>query len=164
MKLVKTVYSAIQSFWANSQQRKTITLIIGSFSIALIAFGGYQIIDGHREYNDRTDELDEVTAQIDIFVGQYPLVERDGEMTHDLTDASDTDKQYLALLHTRERTIYNNRVDAENQRNSGIRLLGIGVIGLALAYLVLPENITQPEESSEASDASVQKTSSEKNH
>jgi hypothetical protein len=144
MKQLKQLSAAIRSFWTNPQQRKTVTWIIGAFGVALNIFGGYQVIDGYRAYNDLSDELDAINAQIDAFVSQYPLVERDGEMTPDLTDASQTDQQYLALLHTRERTTFNERVDAENQRNGGIRLIGVGVIGLALAFLVFPESKNQP--------------------
>jgi hypothetical protein len=164
MKRVKTVIANVRSFWANPQQRKTITWIIGAFSVALIAFGAYQLIIGYRDYNDLTEQLDDITAQIDNFISDYPLVERDGEMVRDLTDASETDTQYLALLHTRERTIHNDRVDAENQRNGGMRLIGIGLIGLALAYLVLPETKPQSEPTDMADttpDAPLQKPTSE---
>jgi hypothetical protein len=154
MKQLQKLSAAIRSFWANPQQRKTAMWIIGAFSAALIIFGGYQVVDGYRAYNDLSDELDASNAQIDAFIGQYPLVERDGEMTPDLTDASQTDQQYLALLHTRERTTFNERVDAENQRNGGIRLIGVGVIGLALAFLIFPENKGQPTPNADASTTS----------
>ncbi len=145
MKQVNAIVKKIREFWANAQHRKTVMWVIGTFSIALIAFGGYIAINSHREASDLSDKLDEITNQIDAVVEQYPVVERDGEMTHDLTNASDVDKQYLALLHTRERSTYNERVDAQNERTSGIRLIGVGVIGLAIAYFFAPEAQKQSE-------------------
>jgi len=67
------------------------------------------------------------------------MVEENGQMQLDLSKASEEDRMMLALIKRDELQTRNLRADAFNRRSLGIRIIGISVLGFALAYLVAPE-------------------------
>ena len=144
MRQIKSTASTLHNVWADPQQRKTLMWVIAAIGLLIIGIGVYTIIDGQLEYMDRTDEIDAISDRVDGFVQQFPTTEVDGETKPDLRDATQEDVMLLAVLEREKREAKNNRVDADNQRRTGVRIVGIGVIGLALAYLVAPDRKPDP--------------------
>lgn len=128
-----------RDFWANSQNRKTVMWVIAAVSLFIIAFAVWQIVPAQLDYMDLSDQLEQKQDQIDAYVAQFPTAESDGEIKPDLTNATQEDLLVLATMERTKRETHNRRVDAHNERAQGIRLAGIGIVGLALAYLVAPE-------------------------
>jgi hypothetical protein len=77
-------------------------------------------------------------------IEQLYMVEVNGQMQLDLSQASQEDQMMLALVKREELQAQNRRADAYNQRSSGIRIIGFAVLGFALAYLVTPERKREP--------------------
>ena len=143
MQPITSVFNAFRAFWANDQQRKTIMWVIAAVSLVVTAYGLFQIADGQLEYMDLSDQLEKTTDGIDAYVAQFPTAEVGGETRPDLTGATQEELMILATMKREERETTNERVDAYNQRAIGVRIAGIGVIGLALAYMFAPERKRQ---------------------
>jgi len=143
MDTLKAPLEAVRSFWANDQSRRTLMWVIFALSLAVIAVGAFFTITNQIEYMHRSDDIDAIQKQIDAINAPYPKIEVDGQLKPDLRDATDEEQQMVAQLvmplDTQRRRLANERVDSYNQRSTGIRIVGFGVIGLALAYLVKPE-------------------------
>lgn len=150
MRQIKSTASTLRDVWADTQQRKTLMWVIAALGLLIVGYGVYTIVDGQLEYMDRTDEIDEIQDRIDGFVQQFPTTEVDGETKPDLRDATQEDVMLLAVLEREKRDTKNSRVEADNQRRTGVRIVGIGVLGLALAYLVAPER--KPDDPAEVGD------------
>jgi len=107
--------------------------------VLVIAYGVFTTIDGQREYNKQSDKISDIVKRRETFTEQFPTAEVDGEIKPDLTNATQTDLMFVAMLRRDENDAQRQQVDADNQRRTGVRVIGLGVIGLALAYLVLPD-------------------------
>ena len=144
MQTLKAPFSAIRSFWADDQRRRTLMWVIFSLSVAVIAVGAFFAITAQNDYMHRSDDIDAIQKQIDAINAPYPKVEVNGVLKPDLREASPEEQQMIGQLvmplDTQRRRLDNERVDAFNQRSTGIRIIGFGVIGLAFAYLVKPED------------------------
>ncbi len=157
MQTLKAPFSAVRTFWADDQRRRTLMWVIFALSVAVIAVGAFLAITGQIDYRSKSKDVDKIDAQIDALTAQYPkkIDEADGKLKPDLTGASQAEidliAQMLAPMKQQERQFLNDRADAFNQRSTGIRIIGFGVIGLAFAYLVKPDP-KKPEEDAAAPD------------
>jgi hypothetical protein len=139
MQPLKSFFRSPRDFWANSQNRKTVMWVIAAVGLFMIAYAVLQIVPAQLDYMDLSDELEQKKDQIDAYVAQFPTSEVDGVIKPDLTNATQADLLFLATMKREERETFNRRVDAINERALGVRIAGIGIVGLALAYLVAPE-------------------------
>jgi hypothetical protein len=120
--------------------------IIVALGLLVLAFGVYTTVDAHREYTDISDEMADISEKMDQFTSWFSTVDRNGEEVPDPGDIiSQADQLWLTLQHRDKQDAEDRRVDAENRRLQGLRYIGVGVVGLALAYLFAPER--QPESS-----------------
>jgi hypothetical protein len=110
---VSSVIRPLRAFWADRGRRRTAMWVIGALGVAVLLFGGYTFIDAQRDYSDLSKKID-----------KYP---------HDLTQAN-VDVYELQLLGLWRR----DRDKVEATRGKGVMLLGIGLTGLGLAYLLMP--------------------------
>lgn len=131
MKTINTLINFWRSFWADAQLRKTVMWIIGTLGLAILVYGAYTYYDANHTIND-------LDHKADVLRSQYPTVEVDGEEKIDLRDAPQTDLMLLAMYRR-------DSQKAEVTRNRGVMFVGIGIIGLALAYLVAPEEKSGPQ-------------------
>lgn len=139
MKQIVSLFQSLRDFWADDQQRKTLMWVIAAVGALVLVYGIVRIVQGQLDYQDRTDSVDNMKAQIDAFTALFPTAaDKDGVIKPDLTSATQDQLMTLATLKRQEHEAKNNRIDAYNHRQNGIRIAGIGVIGLALAYLVSP--------------------------
>jgi hypothetical protein len=139
MKRIRSFFRSLRDFWANDQQRKTLMWVIAAVGALVLVYGVVQIVQGQLDYQHRTDDLHKATAQIDAFEAQFPTgTDANGVIKPDLSSATQDQLLMLATIKRQERDATNNRIDAYNKRAIGIRIAGVGVIGLALAYLVSP--------------------------
>jgi hypothetical protein len=145
MQRISSFGRAIRAFWADSYQRKTLMWVLGAVGVLIAAFGAYTAIDGHLQYTDLSDKIADIVARRDAFTQQFPLAEVNGEMRPDLSTATQADLMVITVSRQDEIKADAQRVDADNQRRNGVRLLGIGIIGVALAYIVSPDS--KPESS-----------------
>jgi hypothetical protein len=140
MQPLKSFLRSPRDFWANRQNRKTVMWVIAAVSLFMIVYAVLQIVPAQLDYMDLSDELEQKNDQIDAYVAQFPTSEVDGVIKPDLTNATQADLLFLATMKREERETFNRRVDAINERALGVRIAGIGIVGLALAYLVAPES------------------------
>ena len=114
--------------------------VIAALGALVLVYGVVQIVQGQIDYQHRTDDLHKATAQIDAFIATFPTGtdSATGEVKPDLTGATQDQLLMLATFKRTERDAENNQIDAYNKRAIGIRIAGVGVIGLALAYLISP--------------------------
>jgi hypothetical protein len=158
MQRIISLRHSVRAFWADSHQRKTLMWVLAALGALIAIYGAYTAIDGHRDYTKLSDKIADISARKDAFVQQY-LVEVDGEMKFDTTKLTQADLMVLGTITSQENQTKAQRVDADNQRRDGVRLLGIGVIGLALAYIVSPDKPQpSPDEASAPPGASDETT------
>lgn len=139
MKQITSLAGSLRGFWASDPQRKTLMWVIAAVSVVVLIFGVFQIVQGQLDYQDGSDQLDDVAMQINAFTSKFPTgTDSDGTIKPDLTTATQEELMMLATFKRQELEIKNERVDAYNARATGIRIAGIAVIGFALAYLVAP--------------------------
>jgi hypothetical protein len=112
--------------------------VFASFAVAILAFGAYTAIDAQRDYMKISDEIDEISAKMDAYTARFPTAVVDGEEKPDLREASQDELMILAMQERDKREASNRRVEPDNRRREGLRIIGFGVVGLALAYLVSP--------------------------
>jgi hypothetical protein len=134
---------SVRVFWADSHQRKTLMWVLATLGALIAVYGAYTAIDGHRQYTDLSDKIAEIVARRDAFTQQFPLADVNGEMRPDLSKATQADLMVIAMSRQDEIRADAQRVDADNQRRNGVRLIGIGAIGIALAYIVSPDSKTK---------------------
>ncbi len=103
--------NALRAFWSDRQRRRTLAWVLGVIGALLLLFGGYTLLEAHNKY-------DELSAVID----------RLGPPT-DPNDASNA--AFALMLRDRDK--------AAVRRGQGVMWIGIGVIGLGLAYIAAPE-------------------------
>ncbi len=125
MDTIKTLMNGTRAFWSNRQQRKTVMWVFAVVGLVILAYGAYTYYDANRT-------IDDLNQRADALRSQYPTIEVDGEEKIDLRDAPQTDLMLLAMIRR-------DTDKAEIRRNRGIMYAGIGIIVLALAYLVAPE-------------------------
>jgi hypothetical protein len=113
--------------------------ILAGMALMVVVYGVYTTIDGQRKYHNLSDKIADIVKRRETFTQQFPTAGVNGEIKPDLTNATQSDVMFIAMLRRDENDAKAQRVDADNQRRTGVRLIGIGVIGLALAYLVLPD-------------------------
>jgi len=140
MQRIYSLGRSLHAFWANAHQRMIAVWVLVVLAVLVLGYGIYTAIDGQREYSARSDKIASIVQRQEEFAQQFPTAQVDGAIKPDLTSATESDLMFIAMLRRDEANAENQRIDADNQRRAGIRLIGIGVIGLALAYLVLPEN------------------------
>jgi hypothetical protein len=139
MKRIASFFHSLRDFWANDQQRKTLMWVIAAVGAVVLVYGIVQIAQGQIDYQHRSDDLDKVRQQIAAFEAQFPTgTDPNGVVKPDLSTATQDQLMMLATFKRQERDAENRRIDAYNKRQIGIRIAGVGVIGLALAYLVSP--------------------------
>lgn len=131
----------LRNFGANHEQRRTLMWVLVAVGVLVVIFGIYQIVTGQLDYMDYNDKIEDAELQVKNFESLFPTVEdENGELKVDLTEASQDDLMVLAMLNRDVTNLRNDRVDPDNQRRTGVRIVGIGVLVLAVAYLLLPEN------------------------
>jgi hypothetical protein len=133
-----SVLQPVRAFWSDRARRKTAMWVLGALSVLILVYGIYMAVGAQRDYMKLSDKVDNMSKQIDAFLSRYPTSEVDGVVKPDLRDATQDDLLVLAMLNRNERQVKNERADAFNQRSAGLRLMGVGIIGLALAFLVAP--------------------------
>jgi hypothetical protein len=139
MKPIASFFRSLRDFWANDQQRKTLMWVIAAVGTVVLVYGVVQIVQGQIDYQHRSDDLDKTRLQITAFEAQFPTgTDAAGVIKPDLSTATQDQLLMLATFKKQERDAENKRIDAYNKRAIGIRIAGVGVIGLALAYLVSP--------------------------
>jgi hypothetical protein len=140
MTQIASFFHSIRHFWADDQQRKTLMWVVAALGALVLVYGVVQIVQGQIDYQHRTDDLHDATAQIDAFIATFPTGTdpTTGEVKPDLSGATQDQLFMLATFKKQEREAKNNQIDAYNERAIGIRIAGIGVIGIALAYLISP--------------------------
>jgi hypothetical protein len=140
MTQIASFFHSIRSFWANEQQRKTLMWVVAALGALILVYGVVQIAQGQIDYQHRTDDLHKATAQVDAFISTFPTGTdpKTGEIKPDLSGATQDQLLMLGTFKKQERDATNNRIDAYNKRAIGIRIAGVGVIGIALAYLISP--------------------------
>jgi hypothetical protein len=139
MKPIASFFRSLRDFWANDQQRKTLMWVIAAVGALVLVYGVVQIVQSQIDYQHRSDDLDKARLQIAAFDAQFPTgTDANGVVKPDLSNATQDQLLMVATLRRQERDAENNRIDAYNKRAIGIRIAGVGVIGLALAYLVSP--------------------------
>jgi flagellar biosynthesis/type III secretory pathway M-ring protein FliF/YscJ len=143
MEKIRSSIRPVRNFWTDRQQRKTVMWVTLAISVVVLAFGTYTAIDGQRQYMKVSDDLKDVQIRLTQIEQQY-MVEKDGQMQLDLSNASQEEQMMLALVKREELQTRNRRAEAFNHRSSGIRIIGIAVVGLALTYLVAPERKREP--------------------
>lgn len=134
----------VRTFWADHQQRKTVMWVIAAVSLLILAFGAYTAGRAELNYRDLSDKLKKKLAEQTQFLQQF-MVQQNGQTTPDASKITQADQMILIKLKQDEIKIKNDRVNAYNQRSSGLRIVGFGMFGLALAYLLLPERKREPE-------------------
>lgn len=117
--------------------------VLLALSALVLVFGAYTAIDGQRRYMKGSDDVKSVQKRLSQ-IEQLYMVEENGEMRLDLSKASQEEQMMLAMVKREELQAKNRRAEAFNQRSSGIRIIGIAVMGFALAYLVAPERKRVP--------------------
>jgi len=118
--------------------------VIVALSLLILLFGAYTAVRAQLDYNNLSDKLDEIAGRTRAFEQLFPTAEVDGVMKPDLTNATQDQLLLLATIKREERQTYNERVDYDNERRNGVRIVGVGIMGLALAYLVAPERKREP--------------------
>ena len=108
--------TVIRAFWSNPHQRRTVAWVVGALAALVLLYGGYTFLDAHRRYT----ELSEV-------------VERLGPPT-DPNDPSNL--SFAMMMRDRDRAML--------RRWQGVMFLGIGFVGLGLAYTIYPAGEARP--------------------
>jgi hypothetical protein len=144
MQQIDSLRRSIRAFWASHNHRKRVVWVLAVAGLVGIVLGVYTIIAGQRDYARLSDELADIETRRDAFTQLFPVSEVDGEMVPDLSEATQTDLMFIAMLKRDENVVIGERIDADNERRQGIRFIGYSVIVLALAYFFLPENKSQP--------------------
>jgi flagellar biosynthesis/type III secretory pathway M-ring protein FliF/YscJ len=143
MEKIRSSIRPVRKFWTNRQQRQTIMWVLLAVSVLVLALGAYTAIDGQRRYMKSADDIKSIQNRLSQLELPY-MVEENGQMQLDLSNASQEEQMMLALVKREELQARNHRADAFNQRSSGIRIIGIAVVGFALTYLVAPERKREP--------------------
>lgn len=144
MRQITPVIHAVRAFWANSQQRKTVMWVVVAVSLLILAFGVYTTVSAQRKYTDNSDKVKKNQANLAQFMQQFMIVEN-GQTTLDLSKSTQADQMMFVVFRQNEIKFKNARADAYNQRGSGLQIIGVGVFGLALAYVFMPERKREPE-------------------
>jgi flagellar biosynthesis/type III secretory pathway M-ring protein FliF/YscJ len=143
MEKIRSSIRPARDFWTNRQQRKTVMWVLLAVSVLVLVFGVYTAIDGQRQYMTSSDDIKSIQNRLSQLELPY-MVEENGQTQLDLSQASQEDQMMLALVKREELQARNHRADAFNQRSTGIRIIGIAVVGFALTYLVAPERKREP--------------------
>jgi hypothetical protein len=72
------------------------------------------------------------------------MIEEDGQTTLDMSKLTQADQMMLIVFRQNEIKFKNARTDAYNQRGSGLQIIGVGIFGLALAYIFSPGRKREP--------------------
>lgn len=144
MQQIHSLTRSLRTFWTSAHQRRRVVWVLAAIAVAVMAVGAYLIISGQREYSRLSDKLDDIETRRAAFDQLFPLTEVDGEMVPDLSEASQSDLMFIAMLRRDENIAQREQIDADNERRQGVRFIGYGVIVLALAYFFKPENKAQP--------------------
>jgi flagellar biosynthesis/type III secretory pathway M-ring protein FliF/YscJ len=143
MQKIQSSIRPVRAFWANHQQRKTVMWVLLALSVLVLVFGAYMAIDGQRRYMKGSDDVKSVQKRLSQLELPY-MVEQNGQTQLDLSKATQEEQMMLAMVKREELQAKNRRAEAFNQRSTGIRIIGLAVMGLALAYLVAPERKREP--------------------
>ncbi len=144
MQQIHSLTRSLRTFWTSAHQRRRVVWVLAAIAVAVMAVGAYLIISGQREYARLSDKLDDIETRRAAFDQLFPLTEVDGEMVPDLSEASQSDLMFIAMLRRDENIAQREQIDADNERRQGVRFIGYGVIVLALAYFFKPEYKGQP--------------------
>lgn len=137
----RSIFSPVLRFWQNRTQRLMVMSAIMAVSLLVLAFGAFNVLAAQNEMNELEGDQDTIEQQIAVFESKYPQVERNGEMVHDLSGASQGDLQVIMLLRGEKRQLEQAHADAENDRAAGYRTGVYGLLGLAFGVLVAPEGL-----------------------
>lgn len=152
---MQRILSSGRAFWTDPVQRKTFMWVLAALSFLVVAYGAYTALDGHRQYTTMSDKVTDIVARRDAYTQQFPLVEDNGVMKPDLSTATQADLMVIAMSRSDELKADAQRIDADNQRRNGVRIIGIGAIGIALAYIISPAKPKpSPDQSDQSSDIS----------
>ncbi|HEX3053537.1 MAG TPA: hypothetical protein VHP83_22955 [Aggregatilineaceae bacterium] len=110
-----SISNPIRSFWCNYTRRKIAMGVLGILGLLVLIFGLYTYFDADRDYS----KLDKERAEISETV--QPGVD---------------DPMILVAK-------YRDWKEAKNRREGSIFYIGMGLIGLGLAYFVSPEGKAQ---------------------
>ena len=139
MQRIISLSHSVRAVWADAHQRMIVVWVLGVLALLVLGYGIYTAIDGQRGYSELADKITAIVERREEFTQQFPTGEVNGEIRPDLSNATQSDVMFIAMLRRDEESVRAERIDADNQRRVGVRLIGIGTIGLALAYLVLPD-------------------------
>ena len=143
MQKIQSSIRPIRAFWANHEQRRTIMWVLLALSALVLVYGAYTAIDGQRQYMKGSDDVKSVQKRLTQLELPY-MVEENGQTQLDLSKATQEEQMMLAMVKREELQAKNRRAEAFNQRSSGIRIIGIAIMGFALAYLFAPERKRVP--------------------
>jgi hypothetical protein len=106
-----------------SEKRRILMWVMGALGVLVVLFGVYTFLEAHNKYSELNG-----------------VIERLGPPT----DPNDPSNMAFALM-------MRDRDKAETRRWQGIMFLGVGLVGLGLAYLISPPGQDKP--SPEAADS-----------
>ena len=147
----------IRQFLANRKLRRRISLFIALVGLIVVGAGAIMALPAHLEYQDLSDDLDDVNARVvDLQAALSASADGDEEPSDEAALPEATADIFTLQLEAEQEQwrIKNDRIDAENDRYQGVRIIGYGVVVLAFAYLVLPEGKDEDREEEEPEDES----------
>lgn len=102
---------SIRNFWTDPQRRRTAMWVTGALAVTALVVGMIIFLEAHLTYTELNHKA---------------------EVLGPPTDPTDASNALFAMM-------LRDRDKAENRRWQGVTLLGIGLVGLGIAYLFKPE-------------------------
>lgn len=114
---MRNLLNRLRAFWADHERRRTIAWLCAVLGGLALIYGALAFITAHNEYTQLAETAERIGPP---------------------TDPNDPSNTAFALL-LRERD------QAQNRRWQGLMFVGLGVVGVGLAFLFFPEAAkTQP--------------------
>lgn len=108
--------NVLRAFWMDQQRRHTLAWVLGVVGALILLAGGYTLLEAHSKYTELSAVIDRLGPP------------------EDPNDASNA--AFALMLRDRDK--------AGVRRGQGVMWIGIGVIGLGLAYVAKPEDAAGP--------------------
>ncbi len=102
-----------RAFWSDSERRRTFAWLFGVLAVLALLYGGYTFLEAHNRYTELNATVEKLGPP---------------------ADPNDPSNVGFALM-------LRDRDKAENRRWQGVMFMGLGLIGLGLAYLSAPGSL-----------------------